>query len=94
LFRNLALVGALLLVLAESREDEGRGLFAGLPSVGKGALQLFSIKKLTVFFLGENKPKNYLQLAGRILVVFMFATLLRLEISFMQVINCQISLSD
>ncbi|KAF4521647.1 hypothetical protein B566_EDAN009380 [Ephemera danica] len=67
LFRNLALVGALLLVLAESREDEGRSLFAGLPSVG------------------DNKPKNYLQLAGRILVVFMFATLLRLEISFMQV---------
>ncbi|XP_059484008.1 surfeit locus protein 4 homolog isoform X2 [Neocloeon triangulifer] len=69
LFRNLALVGALLLVLAESREDEGRGLFAGLPSVG------------------ENKPKNYLQLAGRILVVFMFATLLRLEISFMQILQ-------
>jgi hypothetical protein len=67
LFRNLALVGALLLVLAESREDEGRSLFAGLPSVG------------------DNKPKTYLQLAGRILVVFMFATLLRLEISFMQV---------
>jgi ER-derived vesicles protein len=90
----LALVGALLLVLAESREDEGRGLFAGLPSVGKGWIAVFYDHKTHCIFLGENKPKNYLQLAGRILVVFMFATLLRLEISFMQVINCQISLSD
>merc|ERR1712032_1016192 len=52
LFRNLALIGALLLVLAESRV-EGKSLFAGVPS------------------LGENKPKMYLQLAGRILLVFM-----------------------
>ena len=33
LFRNLALIGALLLVLAESRV-EGRSLFAGVPSLG------------------------------------------------------------
>ena len=46
LFRNLALCGALLLVLAESRV-EGRSLFPGVPS------------------LGENKPKEYLQLTGR-----------------------------
>ena len=66
LFRNLALIGALLLVLAESRV-EGKSLFAGLPS------------------LGENKPKMYLQLAGRILLVFMFLTLLRFEASAWQV---------
>ena len=66
LFRNLALIGALLLVLAESRQ-EGKSLFAGVPS------------------LGDNKPKSYLQLTGRILLVFMFATLLRMEFSFMQV---------
>merc|ERR1719270_3274196 len=53
LFRNLALCGALLLVLAESR-SEGRSLFPGVPS------------------LGENKPKEYMQLVGRILLVFMF----------------------
>ena len=47
LFRNLALCGALLLVLAESRV-EGRSLFPGVPS------------------LGENKPKEYLQLTGRL----------------------------
>merc|ERR1712211_120364 len=64
LFRNLALIGALLLVLAESRV-EGKSLFAGVPS------------------LGENKPKMYLQLAGRILLVFMFLTLLRFEMSAM-----------
>ena len=66
LFRNLALIGALLLVLAESRQ-EGKSLFAGVPS------------------LGENKPKNYLQLTDRILLVFMFVTLLRVEFSVMQV---------
>nr|CAG4645715.1 EOG090X0AUC [Lynceus sp. MCZ IZ 141354] len=68
LFRNLALIGALLLVLADSRV-EGKSLFAGVPS------------------LGDNKPKNYLQLTGRILLVFMFATLLRLEVSFMQILE-------
>lgn len=66
LFRNLALIGALLLVLAESRE-EGRSLFAGVPT------------------LGENKPKNFLQLAGRILLAFMFITLIRFEVAFMQI---------
>merc|ERR1712147_188802 len=68
LFRNLALIGALLLVLAESRV-EGKSLFAGVPS------------------LGENKLKMYLQLAGRILLVFMFLTLLRFEMSAMQIIQ-------
>lgn len=66
LFRNLALIGALLLVLAESRV-EGKSLFAGVPS------------------LGDNKPKNYLQLTGRVLLAFMFITLLRFELSFLQV---------
>ncbi|CAG9575433.1 unnamed protein product [Danaus chrysippus] len=68
LFRNLALIGALLLVLAEARA-EGRSLFAGVPS------------------LGENKPKTYLQLAGRILLAFMFITLLRFEVSFLQIVQ-------
>ncbi|KAF5290810.1 hypothetical protein FQR65_LT11514 [Abscondita terminalis] len=67
LFRNLALIGALLLVLAESR-GEAKSLFAGVPS------------------LGENKPKNYLQLTGRILLAFMFITLIRFDLTFMQVI--------
>lgn len=68
LFRNLSLVGALLLLVAESRV-EGKSLFAGIPT------------------LGENKPKNYLQLTGRILLVFMFITVLKLELSFIQVIQ-------
>ena len=68
LFRNLALIGALLLVLAESRA-EARTLFPGVPS------------------LGENKPKEYLQLTGRILLVFMFVTLLRFEWSPLQIIQ-------
>ena len=66
LLRNLALIGALLLVVAESRV-EGRSLFAGVPS------------------LGENKPKNVMQLAGRVLLAFMFITLIRFEFSFLQV---------
>ena len=68
LFRNLALCGALLLVLAESRV-EGRSLFPGVPS------------------LGENKPKEYLQLSGRILLIFMFITLLRFDWSPIQIIQ-------
>lgn len=66
MLRNLALIGALLLVLAESRV-EGRSLFAGVPT------------------LGDNKPKNVMQLAGRILLAFMFITLIRFELSFLQV---------
>merc|ERR1712025_680613 len=68
LFRNLALVGALLLVLAESR-SEGKSLFPGVPS------------------LGENKPKEYMQLVGRVLLVFMFVTLLRFDMAPMQIIQ-------
>lgn len=64
----MALIGALLLVLAESR-GEARSLFAGVPS------------------MGENKPKNFMQLAGRILLAFMFITLLRFELSFLQIIQ-------
>lgn len=68
LLRNLALIGALLLVLAESR-GEARSLFAGVPS------------------MGENKPKSFMQLAGRILLAFMFITLIRFELSFFQVLQ-------
>lgn len=68
LFRNLALIGALLLVLAESKA-EGRSLFAGVPT------------------LSDNKPKNILQLAGRVLLAFMFLTLIRLEVSFLQILQ-------
>ncbi|XP_055682764.1 surfeit locus protein 4 homolog [Lutzomyia longipalpis] len=68
LLRNLALIGALLLVVAESRV-EGRSLFAGVPS------------------LGENKPKNWMQLAGRVLLAFMFITLIRFEVSFLQILQ-------
>uniref|UniRef100_U5EZA2 Putative cargo transport protein erv29 n=1 Tax=Corethrella appendiculata TaxID=1370023 RepID=U5EZA2_9DIPT len=68
LLRNLALIGALLLVLAESR-GEARSLFAGVPT------------------LGENKPKNFMQLAGRVLLAFMFITLIRFELSFLQILQ-------
>ena len=68
LFRNFALCGALLLVLAESKV-ENKSLFAGVPS------------------LGENKLKTYLQLAGRILMVFMFLTLLKFDTSASQMMQ-------
>merc|ERR1719450_1344034 len=55
LFRNFALCGALLLVLAESK--------------------------------GENKSKSYLQLFGRILMVFMFITLLKFDLSAGQMLQ-------
>jgi len=68
LMRNLALIGALLLLLAESRV-ESKSILAGVPSTG------------------ENKPKTYLMLTGRVLLVFMFVTLIRLEVSFMQIVQ-------
>ena len=37
--------------------------------------------------LGENTPKTYLQLSGRILLVFMFLTLLRFEMSILQFVQ-------
>ena len=37
--------------------------------------------------LGENTPRTYLQLSGRILLVFMFLTLLRFEFSFLMLIQ-------
>lgn len=37
--------------------------------------------------LGDNKPKSYMQLTGRILVVFMFVTMLRLEFTFFQILQ-------
>ncbi|XP_071948418.1 surfeit locus protein 4-like isoform X1 [Antedon mediterranea] len=68
LMRNMALVGGLILLLAESK-TEGRSLFAGVPSSG------------------ENKPKTYMQLSGRILVVLMFFTLLRFDTSPVNIIQ-------
>ena len=68
LFRNFALCGALLLVVAESKVED-KSLFAGVPS------------------LGENKTKSYLQLAGRVLMVFMFLTLLKFELNAGQMVQ-------
>lgn len=67
-FRNMALAGALLLLLAES-QSEKKSLFAGVPSVG------------------GNTPKTYLQLSGRILLVFMYITLLRFDLSFFRTVE-------
>lgn len=69
LMLKLALIGALLLVLAEARIERRRSLFAGLPS------------------MGDNKPRVFMQLAGRVLLAFMFTSLLRFELSVWQVIQ-------
>jgi uncharacterized membrane protein YphA (DoxX/SURF4 family) len=37
--------------------------------------------------LGDNKPKNYMQFAGRILTIVMFLTLLRMDFSIIHLIN-------
>jgi len=62
LLRNIALLGGLVLLLAESM-GEAKTMFAGVPQ------------------LGDNKPQNYMQLAGRVLICLMFLTLLG-EMSF------------
>lgn len=71
LMRNLALAGGLLLLLAESRAEQGKTfLTAGLPSVGD-----------------DKRASNWLQLVGRILLVAMFATLLHFELSPLNLIQ-------
>ena len=91
LFRNLALIGALLLVLAESRV-EGKSLFAGVPSLGENKPKMYlQVRREHFLSLLSEQPRDgrcitlLLQLAGRILLVFMFLTLLRFEMSVMQV---------
>ena len=71
LMRNLALAGGLLLLLAESRAEQGKtSLMAGVPSLGDG-----------------KNAENWLQLTGRILLVAMFATLLHFDISPLNLIQ-------
>ena len=48
LFRNLALIGALLLVLAESRV-EGKSLFAGVPSLGENKPKMYLQVTLVIY---------------------------------------------
>lgn len=88
LLRNFALIGALLLVLADS-EVESRPLLAGVPSLGKCFCIIYTyiITGIIIFFFysGENKQKNYMQLTGRCLIAFMFITLLKFELNFFQV---------
>ncbi|XP_014681437.1 PREDICTED: surfeit locus protein 4-like isoform X2 [Priapulus caudatus] len=67
LCRNLALAGGLILVLAESKDETKRSMFAGVPT------------------LATNRPKTYLQLAGRVLLVLMFLSLVRLEATAPQI---------
>lgn len=76
IFRNLALSGALLLVLAES-SAEVKTMFAGIPH------------------MGHNQKQSYMQLVGRILIVFMFLTLLNFQFSVMRFLMtiCGLSLT-
>lgn len=69
LLRNLSLVGALLLLLAEASDESRRSLFAGVPS------------------MGDNKPKSYMQLTGRVLLALMFVTILHLELHVLSIIQ-------
>ena len=97
LFRNLALVGALLLVLAESR-SEGKSLFPGVPNLGENkpkisciliSNQFFKIflKNIYLCIKSNLSFQEMMQLIGRILLVFMFVTLLRFDTSPMQILQ-------
>lgn len=68
LARNLALVGAVLLLLAESK-SESKSHFAGVP------------------MMDTTTPKSYMQLGGRVLLVFMFGTLLHVTFSPLDLIQ-------
>ena len=63
-YRNLALGGSLILLLAEA-SGEAKTMFAGVPSTG------------------INQKQNYMQLTGRLLVIFMFLTLFNFDLSLL-----------
>lgn len=78
IFRNLSVVGGLLMLLADAYSSNKRALFAGLPSVS------------------ETNKSTYLQLSGRILLVFLFLSfilagefsVLRVVVSIIGFIGC------
>lgn len=74
LARNLALVGAVCLLLAEVM-GEAKTIFAGVPT------------------LDDNQSQNYLQLSGRILLIFMFMTLLHFTMSLKDLVVNLVGLS-
>ena len=68
IYRNIALSGGLLLLLAEI-SGEAKTIFAGVPTVD------------------TNKKQSYMQLVGRVLVVFMFMTLFSFELSVLRLVE-------
>jgi hypothetical protein len=77
-FRNLSVVGGLLMLLADSYASKRKTLFAGLPT------------------LNETDKSMYIQLLGRILLVFLFLSsvmngefsLLRLVVGIIGFVGC------
>merc|ERR1711936_1463792 len=89
-------LGAVAMVLTRFKVDIACGILFFVVILQTIAYSIlwdlqFLFRNLALFAgvpsLGENKPKMYLQLAGRILLVFMFLTLLRFEMSAMQIIQ-------
>ncbi|RKO83057.1 SURF4 family-domain-containing protein [Blyttiomyces helicus] len=77
-FRNLSVIGGLLMLLADALSAKRRTIFAGLPS------------------LNETDKATYLQLFGRILLVFLFLSfiltgefsVLRVAVSIVAFVGC------
>ena len=94
LFRNLALVGAVLLLYSETMQ-EARTIFAGVPSMGdepKGKVsyswpQMTFLPCLTTWPKSNDSFQQYLQLSGRLLLVLMFMTLIHFDFNSRNVSN-------
>lgn len=69
MMRNLSLIGGVLLLLAESIEHERR-----ISGRGSGSINLF--RGLPILTDSENEKSTYISLIGRILLIFLFGSLM------------------
>ena len=78
----MAVGGGLVLLLAETQEEKS-SLFAGVPTMGDSNKVCNFIGFSYLYF----QPKSYMLLAGRVLLIFMFLSLMHFDMTFLQIVE-------